>query len=76
MTNTELILNMLAESSATDFAKNEAPRGMVETAKVAKKGDSVAKATREEYETQSGTKVVSPLNALNLKALKDTENKK
>jgi len=75
MTNTELILNMLAESSTTDFAKNESPQGMVETAKVAKKGGSVAKAAREEYEVQSGVKVVSPFNVLNLKALKDKENK-
>jgi len=75
MTNTELILNMLAESSATDFAKDESPQGMADTAKVAKKGGSVAKAARKEYEMQSGKEVVSPLNALNLKALQDKEDK-
>jgi hypothetical protein len=75
VTNTELILNMLAESSATDFAKDDSPQGMAATAKVAKKGGSVAKAAREEYEMQSGKKVVSPLNALKFKALKDEENK-
>ena len=43
---------------------------MAETAKVAKQGGSVAKAAREQYEKQSGKKVVTPLNAKNLKALK------
>ena len=69
MTNTEIILNMLAESATTDFAKDKNPKGMTETAKVAKQGGKVAKSAREEYELQSGKKVVSPLNALNLKAL-------
>ena len=40
-------------------------------AQVAKQGGSVAKAARKEYELQTGKDVVSPLNALNLKALKD-----
>ena len=73
MTNTELILNMLAESATTDFAKETNPQGMSETKKVAKQGGSVAKAAREEYELQSGKQVVSSLNAKNLKALKEKE---
>jgi hypothetical protein len=44
---------------------------MSESAKVAKQGGSVAKAAREQYEKQSGKKVVTALNAKNLKALKD-----
>ena len=71
MTNTELILNMLAESATTDFAKDQSPQGMNETATVAKQGGSVAKAARKEYELQSGKQVVSPLNALDLKILED-----
>ena len=71
MTNTELILNMLAESATTDIAKEQNPQGMTETAKVAKQGGSVAKAARKEYELQTGKDIVSPLNALDLKALKD-----
>ena len=67
MTNTELILNMLAESATTDIAKEQNPQGMTATAKVAKRGGSVAKAARKEYEIQTGKNVVSPLNALNLK---------
>ena len=67
MTNTELILNMLAEAATTDIAKEKNPQGMTETAKVAKQGGGVAKAARKEYELQTGKEVVSPLNALDLK---------
>jgi len=73
MTNMELVLNMLAEVSATDLSKENDPVGMIASAKVAKQGGSVAKAAREQYEKQSGKKVVTPLNAKNLKALKDKE---
>jgi len=72
MTNTELILNMLAEAATTDIAKEKNPQGMTETAKVAKQGGGVAKAARKEYEVQTGKEVVSPLNALDLKK-PDTE---
>jgi len=66
MTNTELILNMLAEAATTDIAKEKNPKGMTETTKVAKQGGGVAKAARKEYELQTGKAVVSPLNALEL----------
>ena len=69
MTNTELILNMLAESSATDFAGDQNPKGMTETASIAKQGGSVAKAARGQYELHSGKSMISPLNALDLKKL-------
>ena len=74
MTNMELVLNMLAEVSATDISKDEAPFGITESAKIAKRGGSVAKAARNQYEIESGKKVVSPLNAKNLKALKSNED--
>ena len=69
MTNMELVLNMLAEVSATDLSKENNPIGMPETAKVARQGGSVAKAARLQYEKQSGRNVVTPLNAKNLKEL-------
>ena len=71
MTNMELVLNMLAEVSATDLSRETDPFGMDESAIVAKHGGSVAKAAREQHELRSGKKIVSPLNAKNLKALKD-----
>ena len=73
MTNMELVLNMLAEVSATDLSKENNPIGMAESSKIAKQGGSVAKAAREQYELQSGKKVVTSLNAKNLKALKSKD---
>jgi hypothetical protein len=71
MTNTELILNMLAESAATDISKEKNPKGFSESATVAKQGGSVAKAAKIQYEKQIGKSVVTPLNAKNIKELKD-----
>ena len=74
MTNMELVLNMLAEVSATDLSKETDPIGMAESAKVAKQGGSVAKAARQQYEKQSGKKAITPLNAKDIKALKGKED--
>ena len=63
MTNTELILNMLAESAATDLSKEQNPRGYKQSVKVAKKGGSVAKAARDKLESQLGHSVISPAKA-------------
>lgn len=63
MTNTELILNMLAESAATDLSKEQNPQGYKQSAKVAKKGGSVAKAARDKLESQLGHSVISPAKA-------------
>ena len=63
MTNTELILNMLAESAATDLSKEQNPQGYKQSAKVAKKGGSVAKAARDKLEQQLGHSVISPSKA-------------
>jgi len=69
MTNIELVINMLAEVSTTDLSKENNPFGMVESAKIAKRGGSVAKIARQQYEIESGKKIVTPLNAKNIKAL-------
>jgi hypothetical protein len=74
MTNMELILNMLAEASATDLSKETDPVGMTESVSVAKHGGAVAKAAREQHETRTGKKIISPLNAKNLKALNEKED--
>ena len=63
MTNTELILNMLAESAATDLSREQNPKGFNQSAKVAKKGGSVAKAARQKLEAQLGHSVISPAKA-------------
>lgn len=66
MTNAELILNMLAEVSATDISVAQQPVGFDASVDVAKQGAQVAKVAREQLELGTGKKVVSPLNAKNL----------
>ena len=63
MTNTELILNMLAESAATDLSREQNPQGYNQSAKVAKQGGSVAKAARDKLEQQLGHSVISSAKA-------------
>jgi len=74
MTNMELVLNMLAEVSATELSKEHDPVGMSESVAIAKEGGAVAKDARESYERRSGKKIVSSLNAKNLKELKEKED--
>ena len=63
MTNTELILNMLAEASTKDISEAVKPKSFIESKKVAKQGGNVAKVARKELEAKTGRKVVSPINA-------------
>ncbi len=63
MTNTELILNMLAEASTKDISQAVEPNDYEESKKVAKQGGNVAKVARKELESKTGKKVVSALNA-------------
>jgi len=69
MSNTELILNMLAEASTKDISQVVEPETFDENIKVAKQGGKVARVAREELELRTGRKVVSPQNAK--QALKD-----
>jgi hypothetical protein len=70
MTNTELVLNMLAEVAATEISQVEQPVGFVESANVAKRGAKTARVAREQLEAETGKSAVSPLNAKNLGQLK------
>ncbi len=63
MTNTELILNMLAEASTKDISQAVNPDTFEESKKVAQQGGNVAKVALKELEAKTGKKVVSPLNA-------------
>lgn len=71
MTNTELILNMLAEASTKDISQATNPTTFDENKKVAKQGGNVAKVARKELEAKTGKKVVTGINAKKL-----LENKK
>lgn len=63
MTNTELILNMLAETATTDLSKAQNPETFDENMVVAKKGGNVARKARMELEKELGHPVVTQLNA-------------
>lgn len=69
MTDIELVLNMLAEVTTTALSKKEQPNTFAKNVKVAKKGGSLAKQTRQGYEDLLGESVVSPLNASDKPAL-------
>ncbi len=71
MTNLELVLNMLAEASTTEISKQKEPETFEENKKVAQKGGEVAKAARLKLEQNTGKKVVSKLNAKQLKSIDD-----
>lgn len=62
MTNTELILNMLAEASTKDISAATNPKDFEESKKVAKQGGNVAKVARKELEAKTGKNVVTSLN--------------
>ncbi|HMT73418.1 MAG TPA: hypothetical protein PKA77_05095 [Chitinophagaceae bacterium] len=74
MTNTELILNMLAEASTKDISVATNPRDFKESRKVARQGGNVAKVARKELESRTGKKVVTSQNAKGLKG--KPENRK
>ncbi|PKP15391.1 MAG: hypothetical protein CVU07_10250 [Bacteroidetes bacterium HGW-Bacteroidetes-23] len=66
MTNTELILNMLAEASTKDISKAVNPETFEDSKEVAKQGGNVANVARKELEAKTGKKVVTELNAKTL----------
>ena len=63
MTNLELVLNMLAETSTTELSKKHKPKTLSENKTIARKGGSVAGNARKELEQKLGNSVISPLNA-------------
>ncbi len=79
MTNTELILNMLAEASTKDISAAVEPKDFEASKHVAKQGGHVAKVARKELEARTGKNVVTSLNAKILsepgrKSVKDKED--
>ena len=63
MTNEELVLNMLAELSTTSITKAKNPQTLDENMTCAQEGGDVARVAREQLESKTGRKVVSPLSA-------------
>ncbi|WP_396152885.1 Bro-N domain-containing protein [Flavobacterium sp.] len=63
MTNTELILNMLAEASVKDISQSVNPETFEENKIVAAQGGNVANVARKELEAKTGKKVITATNA-------------
>ena len=66
MTTLELVLNMLAEATTTQFSKDRKPMTFQENLAVAKAGGQVAGRTRKDIESQSNMPIISPKNAVQL----------
>ena len=66
MTTLELVLNMLAEATTTEFSKQKAPATLSENIDVARAGGKVAGDARKAIETQTGVPVITSKNAAQL----------
>ncbi|MHB1108207.1 MAG: hypothetical protein ACYCZ2_17770 [Lutibacter sp.] len=73
MTNTKLILNMLAEASTKDISQAIDPKNFKESKKVAQQGGNVAKVALKELEDKTGKKVVTAISAKTLLENKNRE---
>ena len=59
MTNTELVLNMLAEVTTTEIHQSENPKGLRGSKTAAKRGAGAAKVARNYIEQETGKSVIS-----------------
>ena len=64
MSNTELVLNMLAETTTTEISRAEHPEGFEENREVARRGGSIAGQARKAIEAETGKPVITSMNAL------------
>ena len=73
MTNMELVLNMLAETSSTEISKSKNSEGFDEAKDSVIKGGNIARIAKEQLEKETGKKVISNKNA---REIRDTERKR
>ncbi len=66
MSTTELVLNMLAETSTKDISHKERPDGFEQSVAVAKRGGNVAAIARKALEKETGEPVITQKNAAQL----------
>ena len=69
MSDTELVLTMLAEASTRDISKEEKPEGFEESRQIAKRGGNVAGTARKALETETGKPVITSQNAAQLNTI-------
>ena len=71
MTNMELVLNMLAETSSTEISKSSNEKGFKSAEKSVIKGGNIAKMAKEQLEKETGKKVISDKNAKEIRRLEE-----
>ena len=69
MTNMELVLNMLAETSSTEISKSTNEKGFNNAKQSVIKGGNIAKIAKEQLEKETGKKVISNKNEREIKNL-------
>ncbi len=69
MSTTEIILNMLAETSTRDISAAEKPNGFTESVEIARQGGEVAGIARKALEQRTGASVITPKNAAQLNSV-------
>ena len=75
MTNTELVLNQLAEISTAEISKATNPKGYDGARMATLSGGKIAANARKDLEKQLGRSVISPLNATTPNMLDDKRKK-
>lgn len=73
MTNMELVLNMLAETSSTEISKSKNGKGFKEAEDSVIKGGNIARIAKEQLERETGKKVVSDKNAGEIRKLNSSK---
>ncbi len=73
MTNMELVLNMLAETSSTEISKSKNVKGYKEAEDSVMKGGNIARIAKEQLEKETGKKVISDKNAKEIRKLNSSE---
>lgn len=69
MTNMELVLNMLAEVTATEISKSSDIKSKINVENSVIEGGMIAKNTREQIESKTGKKIVTSKNNKNIKQI-------
>ena len=73
MTNMELVLNMLAETSSTEISKSKKQKGFKEVEDSVIKGGNIARIAKEQLERETRKKVVSNKNSKEIRKLNSGE---
>ena len=79
MTDLEVAITNIGELATREIAKNEKPQGLSENRIAAKRGGKVAKRTKDFFEEETGSRVITNSNSLHYSYLDESsliENKK